>query len=110
MLVYTDLDSVPGGAFSDENSALKLMAEILDQRIGHYNPIVAFAPESCQPMNSPVKPAEDRKISAGDKITALSIDTTGGIPIAGAAPPNTGVLTSADVAMTYNNTEGRIEA
>lgn len=111
MLVYVDLDPVPGGAFSDEDSALQLMGHILDQRIGHYNPIVSFAPEGFQPLNSPRKGVEtSQEIPRASKITDHTIDITGGIPIAGSAPENTGVLTTEDLAMSYNINEGRVDA
>lgn len=37
--ITVDLDPVPG-AFHTEESARKIIAQILNDRIGHYNPLV----------------------------------------------------------------------
>lgn len=98
LLVYVDLDPVPGGAFSDEKSALDCTADILDQRVGHYNPIVSFAPDELQPPNRP-RPSISQEIPRPETY----------LPLAGTTPSDIGVLTTADIAMTYN-TEGHVEA
>lgn len=105
LLVYVDLDPVPGGAFSDEDSALKLTADILDQRIGHYNPIVSFAPDSFQPLNSPVTGVE----SGNDLLVVekgLGESLFNERPLAGNSPSDIGVLTTSDFAISYTGKEG----
>lgn len=47
-LVYVDLDPVPG-TMHTQDSAQNVINRILQERIGHYNPIVSLAPESLQP-------------------------------------------------------------
>lgn len=48
LLVYVDLDPVPG-PFHTEDSALNNLRGILEDQINHYNPVVAFAPDPYQP-------------------------------------------------------------
>lgn len=93
LLVYVDLDPVPG-AFHTERSARDNLAGLLDNAIGHYNPIVAYAPDSVQPPNRP-RPIEDSQ----EIQRPIAND-----PVAGSAPDNTATLTTADLSMDY--TEG----
>lgn len=48
LFVYVNLDPLPG-TFHTNHSALMNTRAILENWIGDYNPIVAFAPDSLQP-------------------------------------------------------------
>lgn len=98
LLVYVDLDPVPG-AFHTERSARDNVAGILDNQIGHYNPIVSYASDSDQPPNRP-KPINDSQ----EILRPTDENPTPNLPIAGSAPENTGTITTADLSMDY--TEG----
>lgn len=94
LLVYVDLDPVPG-AFHTERSARDNVAGILDNQIGHYNPIVSYASDADQPPNRP-KPVEDSQEILRPK--------TPDEPIAGTSPDTVGALTTSQLTMDY--TEG----
>lgn len=61
LLVYVDLDSVPG-EFHTEESARNSVAGILDDRIDQYNPMVAHAPDALQPPNCPPRLIDSQEI------------------------------------------------
>lgn len=48
--VHMDLDPVPG-TFHSKESARNVIGRLLDERIGHYNPIVSISPADIQPNN-----------------------------------------------------------
>lgn len=103
LLVYVDLDPIPG-AFHTERSARDQVAGILDHMVGLYNPIVSYAPDDVQPPNRP-KPIDDsQEILRPASQTPLSIQNAVEEPLAGSAPENNGVLTTADLSTDY--TEG----
>lgn len=51
LIVYVDLDQVPG-PFHSKESAQNNVRGILENQINHYNPMVSLAPAEFQPENN----------------------------------------------------------
>ena len=100
LLVYVDVDPDLVPKIADK-TALDEVGHILDEHYSSWNPLVSHAPDELQP------PRTLARISASQEIPKP--ETYLPVPVAGTSPSHVGVLTTADLAMTYN-AEGNVEA
>ncbi len=52
LLVYVDLDPVPGGLMHTHQSAVDTVGHVLEQRMGYLDPTVVLAPDPLQPRTN----------------------------------------------------------
>lgn len=104
LLVYVDLNP----DLESKEAAKQALADVghlLDQAYGDYNPIVGYASDDDQPPNRPRGIGVTQEIPPPAEVERQMVH----LPVAGAAPSNTGAITVADLTMTYNHTEGTVQ-